>query len=307
MRKLAGRFVAAADEVWFLQNRKGPECEFFKGFCEEGHYGGRTRPTNTRQGIYCCTPSGRFLASVNSTDPRRVATMLEQALDAWRKTRKKDRYLEAAPDAGAAAQTRGEARYPTGGLVLKVYTRDLPRAKKPGRGWRGVAWNQDFAWFREAEARSFLPERPRKGARHAVPAKLARRLARCHLVDNVRGQTRSYQDPQVESAELTAVITAVVGTRVELRLEGATRAASPGWGNRERGMETKLLGKATFDLAGGRFVAFEMVAVASRWGATRYNAREDDPGPAPMGVLFVLAGDSPAERVAPAFLHSYGW
>ena len=33
----------------------------------------------------------------------------------------------------------------------------------------------------------------------------------------------------------------------------------------------------------------------------------NDPGPAPMGFLFTLAGDGPSERVAPAFFNAYGW
>ena len=41
----------------YLHRRKGAECDFFRGICEQGHYGGRTKPTNTRQGIYCATPS----------------------------------------------------------------------------------------------------------------------------------------------------------------------------------------------------------------------------------------------------------
>ena len=57
------RFVPAADEVWHLQNRKDAECRLFQAIAEQGHYAGRSRPSTTRQGIYACTPSGRFLAS----------------------------------------------------------------------------------------------------------------------------------------------------------------------------------------------------------------------------------------------------
>jgi hypothetical protein len=35
--------------------------------------------------------------------------------------------------------------------------------------------------------------------------------------------------------------------------------------------------------------------------------RGEDMGPAPIGWVFSLAGDSLAERVAPAFLRAYGW
>jgi hypothetical protein len=74
-----------------------------------------------------------------------------------------------------------------------------------------------------------------------------------------------------------------------------------------RSVETRLIGRAAYDVAKARFVAFEMVAAGSRSGATQYNARADDLGPAPIGFVFTLAGDDPADRVAPAFFWGYGW
>ena len=33
----------------------------------------------------------------------------------------------------------------------------------------------------------------------------------------------------------------------------------------------------------------------------------DDLDPAPIGFALMLAGDDPADRVAPAFFYAYGW
>ena len=74
----------------------------------------------------------------------------------------------------------------------------------------------------------------------------------------------------------------------------------------ERGFEGKLLGRATFDPKTERFVAFELVAVGERWGATRYNFRTDLDR-SPFGFASVLAGDKPIHHVAPAFVDNYGW
>lgn len=307
--------MPVADEVWYLHNRKGPECDFFRSFCEEGHYGGRRKPTSTRQGIYCATPGGTFLASVNSTDPRRLEAMLKQAQARWKAMPEAERYMQEAPKAGAADRFRGESNYPEGGLVLRVYTRDLPRDERPRRGWRAAAWNEDFAWFKAQEARAFVPEEHEVGAERRVEAALVRRLARCHFVDNVFGQTRPFRDAEVEQARLTSRVVKLEGAQIHLVLEGATRTSAEGrWhmgGLRfekkkmTRGFEARLRGTAVFDTATARFTAFEMVAVGTRWGGTQYNARDDDLDPAPMGVALVLAGDSPAERVTPAHYWSY--
>ena len=83
--ELARRFIPAADEVGLLQRKTsaGPEAEWFRTVAEQGHYGGRTVPTDTRQGIYAAAPSGVLLASINHSDPRRVADMLRKALAIW--------------------------------------------------------------------------------------------------------------------------------------------------------------------------------------------------------------------------------
>ena len=47
----------------------------------------------------------------------------------------------------------------------------------------------------------------------------------------------------------------------------------------------------------------DLVAAGPRWGATQFNGRYDDEGPAGMGVLFTLAPSE--DRVAPAYHWAY--
>jgi hypothetical protein len=239
-----------------------------------------------------------MLASINSNDPARVANMLERALAQWEKLSRAERLLPTDPQDQAAAVKRAERFYPKDGLVLYVNSRDLPR-ESPGAGWRGQAWNQDYAWFTKKEARQFLPPRPQVGQKQELPVPLIHRIACAHLVDNVRGQTTPFEESHVKQAQLAAEVTAVDGDVVSLRLEGETRTSAEG--AEKHGFEARLLGKATYDGKKERFLTFELVAVGTRWGGTRFNFRRDDLGQGPMGVLFTLAGDRPEERVAPAF------
>jgi hypothetical protein len=316
--ELASNFVPAADEVARLQTGKDPECRLFQKIAEQGHYGGRTFPSTTRQGTYAATPSGVLLASVNSNDPTRIAAMLTTALEKWKTLPAEQRFLAEDPQGATSDVSRQESLYPKDGLVLRVNSRDLPRDEPPP-GWRANAWNQDFAWFTKDEARQFLPEQPEPGQKRDLPDPLIRRIARCSLVDNVRGQTRQFDEPDVKNARLTAEVVSVEGGVVTLRLEGETRTEAEGtWsiaGYRDmnnptpqkRGFEMRLLGNAKYDLNAARFTTFEMVALGTRWGATQYNGRDRDVAPAPIGFAFTLAGDTPAEHVAPAHLGAYGW
>lgn len=303
MRELAAKFVSAADEVYRMQNLQtgtDPECRLFQKFAEKGHY---RRPGGSRQGTYCVSPSGVLLGSMNSNDPTRIADLLEQSLAKWATLPREERLLPTDPQKQLADIKRPERHYPDGGLVLNVTSRDMPREKAaptPARArWREFAWNQDFAWFTKAEARQFFPPEAKVGAKQDLPVALLHRIACAHLIDNVRGQTSPFEESQVKKARLTTEVTAVDGDIISLRLEGETRAAMED--RYEHGLDMRLLGNATFDRSTGRFRAFELVAVGTRWGRTQLNGRRNDTDPAPIGILFTLAEDTACERVAPAF------
>jgi hypothetical protein len=53
-----------------------------------------------------------------------------------------------------------------------------------------------------------------------------------------------------------------------------------------RGYDAKVYGRASWD--GSKFSAFDWVFMGMRKGKAQFNQREDDPGPAPMGVTLSL-------------------
>jgi len=63
-------------------------------------------------------------------------------------------------------------------------------------------------------------------------------------------------------------------------------------------------GRAGRQVIGARWALLAMLAED---GKAFRHVRCEDLGPAPIGFAFTLAGDSPAERVAPAYLRAYGW
>ena len=108
MQALLKSFVASADEVNRLQSGKDPECRLAQKVFEQGHYAGRTQPTNTRQGIYATTPSGVMLASINANDPKAIAGMLQRALDKWSTLSEAERMQTGDPSAATAQVNRPE-------------------------------------------------------------------------------------------------------------------------------------------------------------------------------------------------------
>jgi hypothetical protein len=309
-------FVPAADEVSRLQRVDTPEGRYFRVLAEQGHYAGRTTPTDTRQGIYAAAPNGRLLASINTRSAEQMARMLREALAAWERLPDDERWLADEELRGDPGR-RDVEQYPEGGLALRAHYRDLPRDGAQD-DWRADARNRDYAWFKADEAARFVPAET-VGATREVDAALLVRLARLHLVDIVRGQSHVYRPEHVERAALTARVTAVEDGALVLAFDGAVRLAEEGtWGvagyhdmrkeeqrPQSRGFDGRLLGRGRWDVAAQRFTAFELVALGTRWGGTRYNGRADDLEPGAMGVAFVLA--PPEERVAPAAAWEYRW
>ncbi len=313
-----GAFVPAADEVHRLQRGEDRECRFFQGFAEQGHYGGRTAPSDTRQGIYMVAPSGRFLASVNTRRPEDVLAAMERALEAWDALPQAERLLAEDPASARASLRRNEGRFPEGGAVLRVTVRDLPRDDAPN-DWRGEAWNEDWSWLRPEElaALGTPPSEAVAGLTWPAPDALARRLARAQLVDFARGQTVPFRDEHVELAELDVTVVAVEGDVLRLSLSGRSRTSQtgrwriagfePGESEQSRGLELEWHGSASWNVATRELLALELVAWGPRWGGTQFNGRDDDLAAAPIGFVLELADVDPAQRVAPAHLWAYGW
>lgn len=305
--------------MYRLQSGTDADCRLFQKIAAQSHIG--ERPGGSRQGTYVIAPGGVLLSSLNSNDPARIAAMMEEGLARWNALPHEERLLDTNDPEGLFANLRRAERfYPEDGLVLRVNSRDLPRDFDDAgeQGWVARAWNQEYAWFTRAEARQFLPSAPETGQSHDLPTPLMRRLVRCHLIDNVRGETSPFDEKDIEKARLSVHVTDRQLDLVSLRLEGESRTVAEGsWKIRglgdntptpqTRGYDARLEGTARYDLQREAFTAFDLVAVGSRWGGTQFNVRADDLSPAPLGIAFTLAGRGPSERVAPALFSAYGW
>lgn len=308
---LSERFIPVAENSSALERQQDDKGAFFRHIAEQGHYGGRTYPTSTRQGSYTFTADGRFLAAVNTRDPAQMAEMAHTALARWQQP---DDLTGPSPVQLVDTSSPDDG-YPADGLVLEVAARDLPREvdTRPD-DWRKQAWNRDYAWFTRDEAATMAPSGRDVGSLQYAPAAITRRLARFHLRDFVRGEPSAWPEDALHHAELIAEVVAVDGDLIRLALSGSIRLdheahwVRPEDGDERRyrtGFDATLTGEAVWDDRQGAFTAFDLLATGPRWGANQYNNRDDDLGPAPLGIAFKLAGKTPAERTAPHLLRTW--
>jgi len=305
VQKLAQQFVVVADEVYVLYPEDpanlarvadDPAHRFFKSYGESMPKGSWQHP-GTKQGIYMMGPDGEYLEGhfATSGNPRDIEARLQRALERWEELRKKRKYAnrpvpavaETAPPDVAASK-----------LILRASLRDLPRQPRgddaPVRWRRGQfddqawpsfiqwAWNQNWIGFADPRpfvttSKSFTP----------VDDEIVRRICREVLVDNVRGQAPWWRNEHVQQARLTVRRTAA-GPTWRLEYEGEARMVDG-----DRSFAARLRGEAEWDPKQACFVRFELLALGDRRGAATTNQRNDDPGPAPLGIALRLFTPAP--------------
>lgn len=294
--KLSKEFVTVADEVYWLYPENPQHLErvkddpahlFFKKFGEQ------VPPPEwnlqgTKQGIYFMGPDAEYLeakfASSNAAD---ILARMRRALERWERLRKEKDYAnEPVPSIayGPPASLVGNRKF-----VLQVNLRDLPRGvgdrsgaryEEVGRAnesWLDFgrwAWNQN--WISFDDPRVFVTS---SDSEVAVASNVIGRIAMEVLVDNVRGQAPTWRAEHVKEASLTMRRFAVSGDRWSIEYRGGANMDAGA-----QGYSCTIYGQGVWNEKDGKFESFDLVAIGDRRGAWRFNNRERDPGPAPMGV-----------------------
>ncbi|MBT3270140.1 hypothetical protein HN371_23545 [Candidatus Poribacteria bacterium] len=305
---LTEEFVPVADNCSYTQSQKDAKGEFFRLIAEQGHYAGRTKPTATRQGLYTATADGELLASINTTNVDRVLKMLRAAIDKWQ-TEHVDGGAVTVP-AVYEPDARYRRAFPEGGMTLRQTMRDLPRSGD--LTFDTSRHNFDHVWLTGAEVAALAPTDLTPGTEYEIPPEVVRRVAQFHLVDQVRGEAPAWRTDSIRKAELTLRVEEVDGAQVDIRLTGQARLVQPPSDrvnlfssfkvDMERGVDVQLAGFLVYDTLEQRFARFDMVATGSRWGATVYNFRAEDLGPAPIGFAFALPPPTPGNLTPPKFV-----
>lgn len=299
IKKLSKDFVTVADEVYLLypedpgnlaRVKDRPDHLFFKKYGESMPAGDWNHP-GTKQGIYMMGPDGEYLegkfaASGNAGDIRR---RIERALVKWDALKKQKKYANKPVPEVAWSPPPGV----TGELVLRVNIRDLPRGGRDKSGARihevdgnteyypgyvKWAWNENWIGLRSAGSLVPKGSGPEKVDRSVVS-----QICQEVLVDNVRGQASTWRPSEVKTADVTMRL---LSARNGVQRISYTGKVSMSAGSRS--YDATLYGESEWNAVTNEFLSFEIVVIGLRKGASRYNNRDNDPGPAPMGVTLSL-------------------
>ncbi len=297
-------FVPASADDWYQRRRADAEGAFWKSICAQGP---RAADAPTHQGIYAFTADGELLAFKNAgQDAKATREQLKRALEKWNALP-----VERRKPGAVAIPNRGpldpnfSRTPPDGGAIVRIFARILD---KKGDGYvkgtcdfaGGDRAARDFLWLTADDVKALAAIRAEVGSTANLPAPIAGRILRFHLVDNTRGEPEAWTKEQVRSSALTMTVTAVTPAGVELRIDGeALLATDADAAKADRGYEVKIRGKLHI-AADKTLEYFELVAVGDHWGAGTFTEKGERPGRGVLGITFELADPKvPANRVAP--------
>lgn len=277
------------------------------------------------------TSTGRLLAgSVKYGDRNGLAAALREVLDAYAKLPEAERRPK-----GLEGEEKSVPAPPPGGLVLTVYDRPLGRSAEgqyrlpEGKDFGGFRTHaphgqRGSVWLTEAECKSLIPENPRKGETHQVPAKLTRRL----FLYGMWPQTlwvveQAWQPDSVRAGELQLTVEDVSEKTIRMRVNGSVLLSGKGplklyptgkvLKTVENRYDARLSGVLVYDRAAKKIVRWDMASLgdyAGCWFAGNDGWKEATPE-APLALGFAFEVDQtayqvPADRRRPrSFVHAY--
>ena len=239
----------------------------------------------TVQGVYCMTPDGDYLSGYFAwAFKNRALGVIENGWSQFERIASQRGWSPQPVPTNSLNHTLGKP-VESGGLKLEVAVRDLPRGRdmRPGaNAFQRAAYNVSWVDFTATEARQFVTEETDK---QKLPQSMLDKLSET-LKDCVRGQASDWKKGQRDGEILTQCIQND-STSLVMRITGYADLSKT-----RNAYACQIHGTASFDKRRQKFTDFRLVASGQRSGKYGANDRQNDLGPAPMGVAYSMFVDS---------------
>ncbi len=245
----------------------------------------------TKQGIYFMGPNAEYLEAKFATAPAAdIRARMMRALTKWDQIKAEKGYKNT-PVPEIPEQVPPEVRGKA--MILRASLRDLPATSQDSRGGRYEqvggsetgwtdfgkwAWNQNWVGF--DIPRNWVAT---SGDWEPVSRNSVFAVAKHILVDNVRGQGGPWPDQAVKKAEINMRVTARTKAEISIEYKGL---ASMDTGNTS--YTCTIYGLSRWNPETEKFASFDLVTTGIRRGKWQFNQRENDLGPAAMGIVLSL-------------------
>jgi len=252
----------------------------------------------TAQGYYVAGPDGKAYGWYHrQRDPLQVLQFIDGAAAKYRGDPPTKTALPK-----DSVRTERNLTPAAGTTVVRVFSRIRPLPADADAMSRSIG--RDHLWVYPHEIKAIAEASREAGASFSMPKSLAVRLARFHLVSNVRGQPTSWGPDEVRKAELTGKVVTAGGSRT-ISFGGDFETASK---DEVHGFKGRVEGQLTLDAAVGKLTRFRAYAEGEGRGNHAWNRRAGERvrgglGPFPLVFAFVDVNDNLAKTLPPAGLY----
>jgi hypothetical protein len=273
--------------------------------------------------FHLATPGGKLVAGMwlsgANVDNKSV---ILAALKKWRALPKSERNPGSVKVMPPKNSALGLPKPPANGLVLRVYTRNLKRDHEgklaritkadvqDRKTYKHASWRwsngiyrepmPDVMWLTEAEWKSLVSKTFKKGDQFPVPAPVAKRLIRYHLIDGTYGLPFQWKLGDIQTEKLMLTVEDVKTSILRLRLQGKVVVATKMDLTKGTGFDARVEGILNYDPQKQRLTRFDILAIGDVWGPDFAAGTFSRTGRAPLGIAFELArGDKAADLVPP--------
>lgn len=240
----------------------------------------------TAQGFYVAGADGKAYGFNNNRTVDRVLGLMDKGLREFKQDPPASIELNSS-DLSSSFQRAPSEPVET----LRIYSRIRPLPEGCDELNKGIG--RDTIWVYPGD----LQEIAGKTGKFAMPSAIAKRIARFHLVDNVRGEPDFWSDAQVKRIDVT----------VTAKGNGAYAFSGPfamETSDGARGLKGNLEGELKLDPSGEKLVRFKAYAEATAWGAGTYTPKPPE-GHFPLVFAIVDVHDELA-KVTPPQAALYG-
>lgn len=310
--------IPVASDDWYNRRKRDAEGDFFRSVSNQGPRKHKGVGGSTRQGMYILTASGKLLGYRNNWDPNNMRWEIKKALKQFAALPASERAPGAVkvPDLDPSKLDKGYYRpIPKGGLVIRVHTRLIEKDGNGGfttcselpSGVLGLMSSRDHLWIQANEWKALVPNDAKVGDSMAIPAKVAERINRYHLVDNTRGEPPFWTREQVRSSDMQMKVTSVTDAKITMQLTGkSVMATDADLEKAKMSFKVVLEGTIEIDRSTSHITRFDVLALGEHRGGGRYTDKAR-PGVSPIGMVFELIDPkTPKDNVPPQAAREIG-
>ncbi len=196
--------ISVVSDDWYRRRAKDQASVWFR---EIGQKAGKGKNGTSQQGSYLVSANGNVLTYINTSDPVKFISNMEEGMEKWNKLKPEERKISIQAMVSDDYKVNVRPIDPTKDLVIEVQSRALTEksgkiTRWDSKGKKGSLAALDHLWIKQNEWSTLTNQLNQlETFEHLqLPKQLTHRIARFHLNDNTRGEGPAWKNNEIKKA-----------------------------------------------------------------------------------------------------------